>query len=160
MKTRIAVAALALSAAAFVGLVQHEGYTDRAIIPVPGDVPTIGFGTTEGVSMGDRITPVDALKRAERDLVKFEGAIKNCVRVPLHQWEYDAFVSFAYNVGGAAFCKSTLVRRLNDLDYAGACDEISRWVYVKGVRVQGLVNRRKHERDLCLGLRLSAERGK
>ena len=54
---RITIAALALSAAGLVGLVQYEGYTDRAVIPVPGDVPTIGFGTTEGVSMGDRTTP-------------------------------------------------------------------------------------------------------
>ena len=50
---RITVAALSLSAAAFIGLVVHEGYTDRAVIPVTGDVPTIGFGTTGGVKMGD-----------------------------------------------------------------------------------------------------------
>ena len=50
---RRAVAALTLSAAALVGIVLHEGYTDRAVIPVKGDVPTIGFGTTSGVKIGD-----------------------------------------------------------------------------------------------------------
>ena len=50
---RKTVAALTLSAAALVGIVLHEGYTDRAVIPVKGDVPTIGFGTTTGVKLGD-----------------------------------------------------------------------------------------------------------
>jgi lysozyme len=61
---RIVVAALSLSAAAFGGLVLHESYSDKAIIPVRGDVPTIGFGTTEGVKMGDTITPPKAVVRA------------------------------------------------------------------------------------------------
>ena len=55
--TRRTVAALTLSAAALVGIVLHEGYTDRAVIPVKGDVPTIGFGTTSGVKIGDTTTP-------------------------------------------------------------------------------------------------------
>ncbi len=54
---RGSVTVLALSAAALVGIVLHEGYTDRAVIPVKGDVPTIGFGTTTGVKLGDTITP-------------------------------------------------------------------------------------------------------
>ena len=58
---RRTVAALTLSAAALVGIVLHEGYTDRAVIPVKGDVPTIGFGTTSGVKIGDTITPPKAL---------------------------------------------------------------------------------------------------
>ena len=61
---RRTVAALTLSAAALVGIVLHEGYTDRAVIPVKGDVPTIGFGTTSGVKLGDTTTPPKALARA------------------------------------------------------------------------------------------------
>jgi len=87
---RIAISALTLSAASLIGLAVSEGYSDRAIIPTKGDVPTIGFGTTtrpdgSPVQMGDRTNPVEALQRKQRDLVKFEGALKQCVRVPLHQ---------------------------------------------------------------------------
>jgi len=147
---RTVVAGLSLSAVALVALVMHEGYSDRAIIPVPGDVPTIGFGTTGGVKMGDAIKPPQALARALTDVQKFEGALKQCVRVPLYQHEYDVWISFSYNVGSGAFCSSTAVAKLNALDYAGACNELSRWVYVKGRKVQGLVNRREAERTLCL----------
>ena len=148
---RVMLAALTLSAAGLVGIVSYEGYTDRAVIPVKGDVPTIGFGTTSGVKPGDRITPPVALARAMRDVPKFEGALKRCVEVPLHQHEYDALVTLAYNIGDTAFCNSTVVKRLNIMDYAGACDAILLWNKVKGRVVQGLVNRREAERRLCLG---------
>ncbi len=151
MRTRQIAAALTLSASALVGLALHEGYRDTAYIPVPGDVPTIGFGTTESVKMGDRITPPKALARALTDVQKFEGALKQCVRVPLHQYEYDAFVSLAYNIGSGAFCGSTLVRKLNAGDYAGACAEIDRWTYAGGKRLPGLVKRRAEERARCEG---------
>lgn len=151
MRTRQIAAALTLSASAIVGIALHEGYRDTAYIPVPGDVPTIGFGTTEGVKMGDLITPPKALARALTDVQKFEGALKQCVRVPLHQYEYDAFVSLAYNIGSGAFCGSTLVRKLNAGDYAGACAEIDRWTYAGGKRLPGLVKRRAEERARCEG---------
>lgn len=148
---RIKLAALAFSAAGLIGLAVHEGYTDRAVIPIPGDVPTIGFGTTEGVHLGDRTTPVKALARALQDVQKFEGALKRCVTVPLHQYEYDAYTQLAYNIGGAAFCSSTLVKLLNAGDYAGACAQILRWNRAQGRVVQGLVNRRQSEYTLCVG---------
>ena len=150
-KVRLGVGVLTLSAAGFVGIALHENYTDKAIIPVPGDVPTLGFGSTEGVRMGDRTTPAAALARALQDASKYEGALKKCVRVPLHQHEYDAFVSLAYNIGPGAFCSSTLVRKLNAGDYAGACKEISRWVYANGKSLAGLINRRAKERAMCEG---------
>lgn len=148
---RRAVMTMALSAAGLVGIALWEGYSEQAYIPVKGDVPTIGFGTTEGVKLGDKTTPPKALKRALDDVSKFEGAIRQCVKVPLHQHEYDAFASLAFNVGPSAFCGSTLVRKLNAGDYAGACAEISRWVYQGGRVLQGLVNRRAHERAMCEG---------
>lgn len=149
-KIRIGIASLVLSAAGLVGIVAREGYTDQAVIPVPGDVPTLGFGTTEGVKLGDRTTPVKALGRALQDVNKFEGALKQCVKVPLSQEEYDLYVSFAYNIGPGAFCGSTLVKRLNQKDYAGACEEILRWNRVRGRVVQGLVNARRAEHDRCV----------
>ena len=157
---RRSLAALSLSAAALVGIVLHEGYSERAIIPVPGDVPTIGFGTTSGVKLGDTITPPQALARALVDVQQFEGAIKTCVTVPLTQNEYDAYVSFAYNVGSRAFCQSTLVKKLNLGDFKGACDELLRWRFFQGKDCAlpenrrlcgGLVKRREAEYRKCLG---------
>lgn len=133
------LAVLTLSAAGLIGIVAREGYSDKAYPdPVHGTaVPTIGFGTTGGVRMGDTTTPVPALQRALRDVQTYESALKQCVKVPLHQHEYDAYVSLAYNIGAFNFCTggqkgrtSVLVQRLNAGDYAGACDAILGWKYV------------------------------
>lgn len=150
-RTRQAVAALSLSAAGFVGLLAYEGYSDSAYTPVPGDVPTIGFGTTQGVKEGDTITPPEAVKRALEDVQAYEGAIKSCVNVPLFQHEYDAYASLAYNIGPTAFCNSTLVRKLNQYDYEGACKEILRWDKFRGKPLRGLTIRRQKEYKQCLG---------
>ena len=149
MIDRRAVAALTLSAAGLVSMLQSEGFSSRAVIPIKGDVPTIGFGTTEGVKMGDTITPQAAVSRALADVSKFEGALKRCVKVPLTQGEYDAFLSLSYNIGAGAFCGSTLVRKLNAGDYAGACEQILAWDKAGGRRVAGLTARRKREHDQC-----------
>ena len=149
MIDRRAVAALTLSAAGLVSMLQSEGFSSRAVIPIKGDVPTIGFGTTEGVKMGDTITPQAAVSRALADVSKFEGALKRCVKVPLTQGEYDAFLSLSYNIGAGAFCGSTLVRKLNAGDYAGACEQILAWDKAGGRQVAGLTARRKREYDQC-----------
>jgi lysozyme len=154
-RARAGVAGLALSAAAFVGFLQHEGFRDEAYHATAEEkargINTIGFGTTEGVKAGDKIKVEDALVRALRDSAKFEGAIKRCVTVPLHQYEYDAYVSLAYNIGDGAFCSSTLVKKLNAEDYEGACAEISRWDKQGGVVLRGLTKRRAEERAKCEG---------
>ena len=147
---RIQVAALSLSATALVGLAVHEGYREEAYQDIVG-VWTIGFGTTKGVQPGQKLDPVKALQRALTDSQKFEGALKECVHVPLHQHEYDAFISLAYNIGAGAFCRSTLVRKLNAGDYEGACAEILRWNKASGKVVRGLVVRREAEHKKCLG---------
>jgi lysozyme len=148
---RILIASLSLSAAAFGGLVAYEGYSETPITPVPGDRLTIGFGTTEGVQPGDRITPPKAVARALQDVAKYEGAVKQCVRVPLHQYEYDAFLSLAYNIGPGAFCGSTLVRVLNAGDYTEACRQILRWDRFQGKPLRGLAIRRQAEHKTCTG---------
>lgn len=151
MSSRTNVAALVLSAAAIVGIVVHEGYSDNAYIPVAGDVPTIGFGTTTGVKLGDKITPIKALERALTDVNTFEDALKKCVEVPLHQYEYDAYISLSYNIGSKAFCSSTLVKLLNAGDYDGACKQILRWDKFKGKPLKGLTIRRQSEYKKCTG---------
>jgi lysozyme len=91
------------------------------------------------------------LARALTDIQKFEGALSRCVTAPLHQYEYDAFVSLSYNIGASAFCGSTLVKKLNSGDYAGACAEILRWDKFQGKPLRGLTLRRQSEYELCTG---------
>lgn len=147
---RIHISGLVLSAAALVGLALSEGYTEQAVQPLPGDKWTNGFGTTENVKPGDKTTPPKALERKLRDVQTFEGAIKQCVNVPMTQTEYDAYVSLAYNIGSQAFCSSTLVKLLNASDYSAACDQILRWDRFKGQPVRGLTLRRQREHALCI----------
>jgi lysozyme len=151
MAPRLQIAALSLSATALVGIALHEGYRSEAYEPVKGDVPTIGFGTTEGVEMGDRITPERALVRLLQDANKFEKAVRRCAPVPMHQYEFDAYVSLTYNIGEGAFCKSTLAKLLNQQRYAEACQQILRWDRFKGRPLSGLTKRRQQEYQQCLG---------
>jgi lysozyme len=143
------IAAISLSATALVAIALHEGYREDAYLPLAGDIPTIGFGTTSGVKLGDRTSPEKALQVALRDIQKFEGALKQCVKVPLSQGEYDAYISLSYNIGSGSFCRSTLVKKLNGQDYEGACKEILRWDQFKGQRLPGLTKRRQEEYIKC-----------
>jgi lysozyme len=134
---RTAIGALSLSAAAFVALVAHEGYTDRAIIPVKGDRPTVGFGSTfrdDGtpVQMGDTITAPRAVARSLAHISKDETALKQCVTGPLSQAEYDGLVDFSYQYGTAAACRSSIVRHINAGEYVQACQAYGRFKYVAG----------------------------
>lgn len=150
--SRIHIAALSLSAAALVGMAVHEGYRDTAYLPTPQDVPTIGFGTTSGVKQGDKITVERALIRLLADADKFQVELKSCIgNVELYQHEWDAYTSWAYNVGTGAACGSTLVRKLKAGDYAGACKELLRWTKQAGRDLPGLVKRRQQEYALCVG---------
>ena len=156
MINRQGVAALVLSASALIGIAVHESYRDTAYIPVAGDVPTIGFGSTTNldgspVRLGQRTTSVEALKRLGKDVEKFEAAVKTCAPVPMYQYEFDAYVSLTYNIGPNAFCKSTLAKKLVQYDYEGACKEILRWDRFQGKPLKGLTIRRQEEYKTCIG---------
>lgn len=148
---RIKIAGLVLSASALVSIAVHESFRGEAYIPVQGDVPTIGFGTTESVKLGDKISVERALVKLMADSSKFEKAVKECAPVPMYQYEFDAYVSLTYNIGSGAFCKSTLVKYLLAGDYKKACEEILRWDKFKGKSLPGLTKRRKEEYTKCLG---------
>lgn len=147
---RIKPALLAVSASALAAIAAYEGYSSTAYSPVPGDKPTIGFGATAGVKDGDRTTPVKAVQRLARDAELTRAGIARCVSVPLTQNELDVYVSFAYNMGTANFCKSTMAKKLNAGDYAGACAELRRWVYFRKTKLPGLVSRREDEYRRCM----------
>lgn len=149
---RVTVAALSLSASAFVGIAVHESYRETAYLPTPNDVPTIGFGSTDGVHLGDRTTPERALVRLLADADRYQTALKRCIGdVPMYQREWDAVVSWAYNVGTGAACGSTLVKKLKAGDYPGMCREMLRWDRQAGKVLRGLTIRRKAEYALCMG---------
>lgn len=123
---RIAIGALSLSAAAFVALIGHEGYTDKAVIPIPGDRPTVGFGSTfkedgSPVKMGDTTTPQKAASRTLAHIAKDESVLKQCVKSPLSQVEYDTLVEFSYWFGSKRTCNSDIVHHINSGNYADAC---------------------------------------
>ena len=149
-KTRITVAALAVSATCLVGIATHEGYRSEAYKDTVG-IPTVGFGETAGVKMGDKTTPERALVQLLESTEKHADAIRQCIKVPLYQHEFDAYVSLAYNIGAGNFCRSTLVKKLNAKDYAGACEEIRRWNKAGGKVLPGLVKRREAEYRMCMG---------
>ena len=149
---RTAIAALALSASTLVGLAVHEGYRETAYIPVAGDRPTLGFGDAQGVKLGDRTDPVRALIRLNAQAEVFQREMRACIGdVPLHQHEWDAFVSLTFNIGSRAFCKSTLVQKLRAGDYRAACDQILRWDRFNGKPLPGLTKRRAAEHAQCVG---------
>lgn len=156
MVNRQGIAALVLSASALIGIAVSEGYKEEAYIPIAGDVPTIGFGSTinldgSPVRMGQKTTSVEALKRLGKDVEKFETAVKTCAPVPMYQYEFDAYVSLTYNIGPNAFCKSTLAKKLVQYDYEGACKEILRWDRFQGKPLKGLTIRRQEEYKTCIG---------
>lgn len=159
LNTRIAIAVLAAAGISYMGvetIIHHEGERLTAYIPVPGDVPTIGAGATtyedgSPVKLGDTITP-----ERSRQLVKYhaqisERAVTRCITVPLHSYEFDAYVSLTYNIGPTAFCNSTLVKLANQYNYAAACRQILRWDQFKGKSLKGLTNRRNVEYSQCIG---------
>lgn len=153
---RAHIASLTLSAAGLIAIVASEGYSDKAIIPVAGDRPTIGFGSTfkedgSPVKQTDTTTPVKALRMSMAHIAKDTSALQQCVNIPLFQREYDAYVSLAYNIGTPAFCNSTLVKKLNAGDYDAACAEILRWNKFKGKPLRGLTLRRQEEYKTCVG---------
>lgn len=149
-KTRITVASICVSAACLAGIAGYEGYRGEAYKDSVG-VPTIGYGETAGVEMGEKTTPERALVQLLSSTEKYASAIRQCIHVPLYQHEFDAYVSLSYNIGAGAFCKSTLVKKLNQGDFAGACNEIRRWNKAGGKVLPGLVKRREAEYRMCKG---------
>jgi lysozyme len=123
-------------------------YRDAATPPVV----TIGFGHTgAGVVLGQTITQARAEQLLAADLLRFETAVTNAVRVPLTQEQTDALISLAYNIGVGNLLKSTLLRKLNAGDVAGAADQFLVWTHAGAEVLPGLVKRRAAERALFLG---------
>jgi GH24 family phage-related lysozyme (muramidase) len=161
---RIAIGALAISAAAFVGLAVEEGYVETATIPTKNDRCTNGLGGTfnldgSPVKCGDKIKPVPAMQRSLAHIAKDEAGLKRCVTAPLSQTEYDVLVDFAYQYGVIATCNSSIVVYANAGRYAESCQSYLRYKYsggydcsIPGNKVcSGVWKRNLSRRDKCLG---------
>lgn len=128
---------------------EFEGFRAKAYLDAAG-VPTIGYGHTKGVKLGQAITESEGDALLRDDLADAEGAVLRLVKVPLSQSEFDALASFTFNVGQGNLGKSTLLRKLNAGDRAGAAAEFGKWVNAGGKKLAGLVRRREAERVLFL----------
>lgn len=119
-----------------------ESYQDIA------GVWTIGYGHTMGVVPNQKITKLKAYDLLANDIAFFEGGVERLVKVDLNQNQFDALVSFAFNVGLTAFAKSTLLRCVNAKMFEQAYKEFFRWRFAGGKESSGLLNRRKAEAEL------------
>lgn len=134
--------------------VEKDMYFDSA------GLPTIGVGhllsefeyenkvvniNSDYVSFVNGLTYEQCMRLLEFDIVRYEEAVNELVKVSLSQNQYDALVIFIYNIGVNAFKNSTLLKKLNESEYDEVPDQLMRWVFVKGQKSIGLRNRRKAE---------------
>nr|WP_315237691.1 glycoside hydrolase family protein [uncultured Albidiferax sp.] len=161
--TRSTVAALVVTAAALVGIAGKEAFRAPAYLDSAG-IPTIGYGETLGVKMGDVTTPERALVQLLKSADAHAQGIKRCITAPLYQYEFDAYLSLAYNIGVAGFCTPAkpgkppnLIDLINTQQYAQACDRILAYNRAYNPKtgqrevLRGLTNRREAERRACIG---------
>lgn len=116
----------------------------------PANVWTIGYGHTVGVKSGDKITGARAEELLRDDLQIYERGVEACVKTEIGQNQFDALVSFAFNLGVGALQKSTLIKKLNMDDHIGAAGEFPKWCKAGGKVLDGLVKRREAEQMLFL----------
>lgn len=145
-KTRLALA-LAVAIAA-PPVMYFEGRELSAYLDIVG-VPTICYGSTSGVKLGQTKTDAECAELLEGELGKTVEQVNQLINIQQPATRIAALSSFAYNVGIGAFSKSTLLKKLNAGQIMAACAELDRWVYAGGKRVAGLVKRRSVERALC-----------
>lgn len=133
----------------------YEGFRTRAY-KCPRGIPTIGYGSTRwfnrpgqpAVKLGETITEADASVLLEYTVMVFADEISRYINVPINQNQFDALVSFVYNVGTENFRKSILLKLLNAGDYEGCAKQFDRWNRSGGIVLEGLKNRRRAEKAL------------
>ena len=149
---RIAKVVAAVAAAASVAgvgfIAGWEGKENKPYQDIVG-VWTVCYGSTGAhVRSGGVRTDEQCLTMLEEDLVRFEAAVNRCTPAPKNQNQFDALVSLSFNIGERAYCGSTLARKFNAGDVAGASAEFPKWSYAGGKQVRGLLNRRLAEQRL------------
>lgn len=150
---------MAVNVAALALIKSAEGFVDHWY-PDPAHgwkVPTVGYGHTDAAgapffkdTKGKRFTEAEASAILLHDLERYEQDVRDLVTVPLNENQHGALTSFDYNLGRGNLAKSTLLKKLNKGDYAGAAKEFGKWVNAAGKPLPGLVKRREAERLLFL----------
>ncbi|EHL6631280.1 lysozyme [Salmonella enterica] len=141
--------AVAIAAALLGG---HDGLEGRRYIPyrdVAGVLTICDGHTGKDIIPGKRYTDAECDALLDKDLKRVKAQVDPLIKVSIPESERAAFYSFAYNVGTGAFARSTLLKKLNAGDHAGACNELKRWTYAGGRQWKGLVTRREIEREVC-----------
>lgn len=145
----IAAALSALSLAMTALIIPWEGKRNYVYYDT-GGVLTACYGYTgKELRLGQYYTDDQCVELLASGAREHAIGMAKCISVAVPQVSLIAFISFTYNLGVRAFCTSTMARKLNAGDLAGACAELSLWVYDDGRRIQGLVNRRAAERAYC-----------
>ncbi|MFA5899406.1 MAG: hypothetical protein WC829_09880 [Hyphomicrobium sp.] len=156
MIPRKAIAGLTLSAAALVGIVLEEHYTDKAIIPTKGDRWTLGHGSTfheDGtpVKEGDTTTPVRALVKMQAHITKEEKSfVASMPDAYLHPGEFDLYMKWTYQFGTGNWWNSSMRRNILAGSYTAACDSLLAYKYSAGYDCSTLINGKPNKR--CYGV--------
>ena len=116
----------------------------------PAGVLTIGYGHTNNVRLDDVLTQDEAEKLLDIDIKIKENELNKLIKVPVTQNQYDALISFVFNLGVVNLKNSTLLRLLNQKNYKGAAQQFDRWVYAGNKVLASLVKRRAEEKELFL----------
>ena len=140
----VGVAAVALIAG-------WEGMRTKAYLDAV-NVPTVCFGETRGVKIGDSYTAAQCKTMLGNRLVEFEVGMRRCLLSPdsLSDGVYISALSLSYNIGTSAFCRSSVRKLLDAGQIRAACDAFRKFNRAGGMRLQGLANRREAERAICL----------
>ena len=131
-----------------IDLIKHFEGCELEAYKCPAGVWTIGYGHIKGVQEGDVITEQQADDMLVEELEEYENYIHNLVNCPLNQNQFDALVSWVYNLGSSNLQASTLLKVLNAGDYAGVPAQMLRWNKAGGKVLEGLTRRRQAEADL------------
>ncbi|WP_171998267.1 lysozyme [Cronobacter sp. JZ38] len=154
LKQRIVAAmgggAIAIATAMVAG---KDGLEGREYVPyrdVVGVLTVCDGHTGKDIIPGKRYTDAECDALTQADMTRIARQIDPHIKVKTTDTQRAAIYSFAYNVGPSAAIKSTLMKKLNDSDYAGACNELKRWIYAGGKKWKGLMNRREVEYAICM----------
>ena len=132
-------------------LIKHFEGCELEAYQCAAGVWTIGYGHTKHVKAGDKITKAIADSLLAEEMHEYEGYVNNAVKVDLNQDQFDALVSWTYNLGGGNLNASTMLKVVNSGDFEGVPAQIKRWNKAGGKVLEGLIRRREAEANLFEG---------
>ena len=134
-----------------IDLIKHFEGCELKAYKCPAGVWTIGYGHTKGVEPGDEWSEDHANHMLEVELEEYEGYVSKYVTAPLGQNQFDALVSWTYNLGGGNLSASTMLKVLNAGEYEEVPNQMLRWNKAGGKVLEGLTRRRQAEADMFCG---------